>query len=202
METAARQIPEGYMEDPQGRLVHMGTIREIDLMRDSLVKELVVNAKRMSNLIAEFKTAMLGDIEAFIDLSLERYGVAMGGGKGNVTLTSFDGKWKIKRAISEYLVFDEGLQAAKALIDECIHDWSGGASKEIMTLINDAFRVDKEGRVDTKRILGLRRLEIQDEKWKRAMAAIGESVQVAGSKTHVRVYERQGDGSYQHIPLG
>lgn len=201
MAETARQIPEGYMEDAQGRLVPEGTVRDIDKMRDSVVREAVTNSKRMSSMIAEFKTGLLADIEAFIDLSLERYGVAMGGEKGNVTLPSFDGRYKLKRSISEHLVFDEGLQAAKVLIDECIHAWAPGARQEIMALVNNAFKVDKEGRINTKQVLGLRRLDIKDEKWQRAMQAISESVQVAGSKTYVRVYERQGDGSYKQIPL-
>jgi len=201
MTATARQIPEGYMEDAQGRFVPEGTVRDIDKMRDSFVREAVTNSKRMSTILAEFKTGLIGDIEAFIDLSLERYGVAMGGEKGNVTLTSYDGRYKLKRAIEEHLVFDEGLQAAKALIDECIIAWAPGARDEILVLVNDAFRVNQEGLINTRQVLGLRRLDIKDEKWQRAMQAISESVQVAGSKTYVRVYERQGDGSYKQIPL-
>jgi hypothetical protein len=199
--TAEKQIPEGYMEDPQGRLTPKETIREIDLLRDDLVKDVVTRTRKVSEQIAEHKSNVLSEIEAFVDLSSERFGVTMGGNKGNVTLTSYDGRYKVLRAIAENLVFDERLQVAKALIDECIHDWSEGTRAEIMALVTDAFQVDKEGKINTKRILSLRRLEINDPKWQRAMQAIGESLQVAGSKTYVRVYERQSDGSYAQIPL-
>ena len=202
METAVKQIPEGYMEDRVGRLIPIETISEIDRTRDSLVREIVVNSKRMSSMINDFKLGLMGDIEAFADLSFERFGAKLGGNKGNITLTSFDGKFKVCRAINDQLVFDERLQVAKSLIDECIQGWSKGAAVELMALVNDAFQVDKEGRVDTKRILSLRRLEIADERWKKAMTAIGESLQVTGSKTYVRVYERQEDGSYQMVALG
>ncbi|OQY20107.1 MAG: sulfate transporter [Desulfobacteraceae bacterium 4572_35.1] len=202
MEATVKQIPEGYMEDRVGRLIPLETISEIDRTRDSLVREIVVNSKRMSNLLNDFKLGLMGDIEAFAELSFERFGAKLGGTKGNITLTSFDGKFKVCRAINDQLVFDERLQVAKSLIDECIHGWSKGAAVEIMALVNDAFQVDKEGRVDTKRILSLRRLEIADDRWKRAMTAIGESLQVTGSKTYVRVYEQQEDGSYQMIALG
>jgi len=108
----------------------------------------------------------------------------------------------VQRAIAESLVFDERLQVAKELIDQCIHEWSEGARVEIRALINDAFQVDKEGRVNTGRILGLRRLDIKGEKWEQAMKAISESLQVAGSKTYFRVYERIGDtDQYRPIPL-
>ena len=50
------------------------------------------------------------------------------------------------------------------------------------------------------RILALRRLEIADERWKAAMTAIGESVQVIGTKQYVRLYERVGD-SGRYVPI-
>jgi hypothetical protein len=69
-------------------------------------------------------------------------------------------------------------------------------------LINDAFNVDKEGKISTGRILSLRRLEIKDEKWQQAMNALSESVRVQCSKSYIRVYERIGDtDQYQPIPL-
>jgi hypothetical protein len=145
---------------------------------------------------------VFGDIEAFVALSGEKYGVAMGGKKGNVSLLSFDGRFKVQRAIAESLVFDERLQVAKELVDQCIHEWSEGARVEIRALINDAFQVDQAGRVNTGRILGLRRLDIKSEKWDQAMKAISESLQVAGSKTYFRVYERVGDSDqYRQVSL-
>ncbi|HHJ80132.1 MAG TPA: DUF3164 family protein, partial [Candidatus Tenderia electrophaga] len=94
------------------------------------------------------------------------------------------------------------LQVAKQLIDDCIHAWTEGSRSEIQVLINDAFQVDKEGRVSTTRILGLKRLDINDRKWQKAMRAISDSMQVAGSKTYVRIYERVGNtDEYRPITL-
>jgi len=202
VKAAKKPIPDGYMQDAKGALWPTETIREIDRTRDELVHEIVAKAKAQSEALGKFKASVFGDIEAFIQLSGEKYGVAMGGKKGNVSLLSFDGKYKVQRAVSESLAFDERLQIAKELVNECIHLWSEGSRSEIRALINDAFQVDKEGRVNTARILSLRRLEITDEKWQLAMQAIGESIQVAGSKTYFRVYERVGDTEqYQPISL-
>jgi hypothetical protein len=190
------------MEDAKGALWPVENIREIDRLRNDLVGEIVARTRAQSEALAQFKAAVFGDIEAFVQLSGEKYGVNMGGKKGNVSLLSFDGRYKVQRAVSESLVFDERLQIAKELVNQCIHLWSEGSRSEIRALINDAFQVDKEGRVNTARILGLRRLEIKDEKWQKAMQAIGESIQVSGSKTYFRVYERVGDSEqYQPISL-
>ena len=67
--------------------------------------------------------------------------------------------------------------------------------------MDDAFNVGKSGLVSTSRVLGLRRLNIKDAIWKKAMDAITESMQVASSKTYMRFYERMNDGSYKQIPL-
>ncbi len=197
-----KKIPEGYMEDAKGALWPIETIKEIDIARDELVKEIAQKAKDMNQLLARFKGAVFGDIEAFVALSGEKYGVQMGGKKGNVSLVSFDGRFKVQRAIAESITFDERLQVAKELVDQCIHEWSHGSRAEIRALVNDAFQVDKEGRVNTGRILSLQRLDITDEKWRTAMQAIGESIQVSGSKAYFRVYERVGDSDrYEAITL-
>lgn len=194
--------PAEFMEDAQGRLVPLSMVKPIDRARDSLVYEIVTAAKLQSAALTGFKNRVFDDIQAFVELSGEQYGVKLGGKKGNVTLVSFDGKYKIQRAMADSLVFDERLQAAKELIDQCIHEWGQGSRPEIMALVNDAFNVDKEGKINTGRVLGLQRLAIEDEKWLRAMQAIRDSIQIASSKAYFRVYERVGNtGEYRAIPL-
>lgn len=196
------QIPDGFRQNAQGHLIPESMIKPIDLERDRLVQHLVDRASELSGELADFKTVAFGDIEAFIELSAEQYGAKLGGKKGNVTLLSFDGRYKIIRAIQEGVAFDERLQAARALIDECLRDWTAGARPEVVTLVNDAFRTDTKGEIRTARVLALRRLEITDERWQRAMQAIGEACQVVGSKSYIRVYERIGDtDQYQPISL-
>ncbi len=196
------QIPEGFWRDAKGCLVPESMIKPIDRTRDELTKDLGARAKQMRATLREFKTAVFDDINAFIDLSAEQYGVKLGGKKGNLTLYSFDGAVKVQVAIAEHMVFDERLQAAKHLIDECIIDWSQGSRDEIKVLVQSAFDTDKEGKINTGRVLGLRRLDIRDEKWQMAMKAISESLQVVGSKEYIRFYERIGSSDqYQPISL-
>lgn len=184
--------PEGYRADAQGRLVPVAHIKDVDLLRDSTVAELAAKAKELNKALAAYRAEAHSTIQAFAELSAEKYGAKLGGKKGNLTLVTFDGRYKIQRAISDQLVFDERLQAAKTLIDECINEWAAGSRSELRTLINDAFQVDRAGKIDTARVLGLRRLDIKDERWKRAMEAIGESLRVASSRSYIRVYERVG----------
>lgn len=192
--------PEGYWVDGRGVMTPESLIKEIDRDRDQLVGELVELAVVTSNALRDLKLRAFADIQAFIDLSAEKYGAPKGGKKGNVTLYSFDGRYKIQRAMQDRIAFDERLQTAKALIDACLVDWTENARPEIKVIINEAFDTDKEGNINTGRVLALRRLEIDDERWQNAMTLIGEAVQVIGSKSYIRVYERMGD-SDEYCPI-
>ena len=195
-------IPDGYMQDPQGRLVPNTMVKEIDLMRNKLVLDIVKMSREVANMLTVFKRTAFGDIQSFVDLSAEQYQKELGGSKGNVTLLSFDGRYKVSRAISETYVFDERLQVAKSLIDECLNEWSGDSRPELKMLINDAFQVDKQGQVNVKRIMSLRKFNIEDERWRKAMEAINDSLNVLESRVYLRVHERIGDtDQWRQIPL-
>lgn len=197
-----QQIPDGYRQDVQGRLIHESMIKPIDQERDRLVQQLVDQARTLNNQLAGFKAQVFGDVRAFIEMSFEEYGAKVGGKKGNVTLLSFDGRYKLQIAVQDSISFDERLQAARSLIDECLSEWTEGARPEVVTLVNDAFRTDTKGEIRTASVLALRRLEIADERWQRAMKAISEAVQVTSSKEYVRVYERIEDSDlYRPISL-
>lgn len=190
-----------YREDAKGNLVPVANIREIDLLRDELVMELAGKAAEVQQHISDFKREAMDDIAAFVQLSADRYDVKVGGKKGNISLHSFDGSYRVQLAMQDTLVFDEGLLAAKALIDECINEWTEGSRTELKTLINAAFQVDSQGNISTTRVLGLRRLQISDDKWKRAMDALSDSLKVHISKPFVRVYRRDDAGDYQLVNL-
>lgn len=193
-------VQDGYWRDAKRNLTPVDLIKEIDVQRDVLVGDLVVQALHISELLRQFKIAAFGDIQAFKELSAEQYGVSLGGKKGNVTLFSYDGQYKIQLAVQDKISFDERLQAAKALIDECLKDWVQGAKPEIHSIIDQAFAVDKEGNINTGAVLSLRRLNIEDARWLKAMEAIGEAIQVVGSRQYIRIYQRVGD-SDQYIPV-
>lgn len=199
-EQTIESIPAGYRKNARGHLVPEATIRDIDLERDGLVRELIAAVKAQQAALRKLKDRAFGDANAFISLSADKYDVKIGGAKGNVTLHSFDGALKVVIQRAENMSFDERMQAAKTLIDECINEWARGSDPKIQVLVQQAFETDKEGKINVGRVLALRRLEITDEKWQRAMQAIGESVQVVGTKTYMRFYERV-DGSEQYTPI-
>jgi len=196
------QVPEGFRIDAQGRHVPESMIKPLDLMRDELVMAIVGKTQELNLALVDFKAKVFGEVDALVAVAADEYGAKLGGAKGNVTLFSYDGRYKVVRAKADNIRFDERLQGAKALIDECLQEWVKGSRPEIITLINDAFKVDQAGNIRTGSVLALRRLEITDERWTRAMQAISDAVTVVTTSSYVRVYERVGDtDQYQPISL-
>ncbi|MEO1000091.1 MAG: DUF3164 family protein [Pseudomonadota bacterium] len=183
------EIPEGYRKDAKGNLVPVAKIKTEHLLEDELVVEMVAQARALQAQLAEFRAAALERALAFRDDLLASYGARKGGTKGNMTFRSFDGSLEMQVAVQDRLSFGTELHAAKELIDECIENWSQGANDNLRAIVNDAFQVNKEGRLDMGRILGLRRLDIDDPKWTAAMEAISNAVRTDTSRTYIRFYE-------------
>lgn len=192
--------PTGYWQDANGNLIPETKVKDIDKLRHQVVTDLCTMAEKSRDGLADFKAHAMQEVAALVSTSMEQYGVKAGGEKGNVTLVSFDGRYKLVRQMQDKLTFGEQLMAAKALIDECVHEWAQGANDNIKALVNHAFQTDKEGKINTGRVLGLRRLEIRDAKWQSAMQAIADSIQTASTKPYVRFYKRN-DITGDYLPI-
>lgn len=199
--TTTPTIPAGYWQSANGSLVPLARIKDIDKRRTKLVEELCAQAKGESDRLQAFKVSTSMAIAEFVTESLADYGVKRGGEKGNITLVTFDGRFKIVRQMQETIAFDERLQAAKSLIDECIQDWSKGSNLNMKVLVLGAFQVDQAGKINTGRVLGLRLLKITHPTWLLAMQAITDSMRVSSTKPYIRFYERDAAGAYQSISL-
>lgn len=193
-------VPAGYMRNAAGHLVPEDQVREHDKLRDQVARELAQEAEALHERLKAYKAKALADIADLVAIAAERYEVHLGGKKGNVTVTTYDAQYKVQRSYAERVTFTEELEAAKELINDCILRWSEGANPHIRALVDRAFRTDSKGQIKTTAVLELLRLEIDDEGWQRAMEALRDSIQSAGTAVYVRVYKRIGD-SDQYRPL-
>ena len=190
-----------YRQDARGNLVPIANMKPIDLARDDFIREAFAQVLPLREQMKELKAQQMADANAFIDLSVEQYG-AKRSVKGNTMLPSFDGKQRIIIAQADVLHFDERLQAAKALIDECLNEWTQDSRAELKTFVLQAFDVSKEGKINVRKVLELRKLEIDDDKWKRAMQAIADSLHTQATREYIRYYQRNdATGKYEQVVL-
>lgn len=184
-----------YRQDARGNLIPIENIKEIDLDRDELVKEIFAAIETPMRELEQARRNGIEDVRAFVELAAEKYG-AKPSKKGNVTLHSFDGELRVTVAMSDVLTFDERLTAAKTLIDECLDEWTQDSRQELKTIVQQAFDVNKEGNISTAKVLGLRRLNIEHEKWQRAMQAIDDSIHTQTTREYIRIHRRDENGAY------
>lgn len=181
---------KSYMPDAKGNLVPIEAIKPADKLEDETVRKILGHAVDLSAQVTRFKEHTFDDLSAFEALLAQEYGASKGGAKGNKTFMTFDGLKKVTVQVADLIAFGSQLQIAKGLIDECLTEWSAESRVEIRAIISRAFNVEKQGQINRTEILMLLRLDIDDERWQRAMEAIRAAMRVIGSKTYVRCYER------------
>ena len=204
------QIPDGrferggdvFMLDAKGSPVPVDLIKPQDLLIDETVRKIMGYAVALSEQMTRFLAHThedIGDVEALL---AQEYDVKLGGKKGNMTLMTVDGLYKVQVQVADRVDFGPELQIAKELIDECLNEWAEGSRPEIRTIVTRAFNTDKAGQINRSEIFMLLRLDIKDERWKRAMTAIRDAMRVVGTKTYVRAYRRDSqDALWVPVPL-
>ncbi|SNY91371.1 Protein of unknown function [Cohaesibacter sp. ES.047] len=197
------QIPEGFMLNAKGDLVHESNIRAQHLLEDELVNKLIERAKPLNEALSSFRENAISEIDGFVDLLVSSYGdKKRGGRKGNVTLTSFDGSKRIELVVAETIGFGPELIAARELIEECLREWTENANPQLMTIVERAFRLNKKGEITVSNVMELHQYEFTDERWRKAMRAINDSTRATSTKRYVRISERRNqDEKFSSIPL-
>lgn len=192
---------KGRWMDGQCEYIPAKYIDPVDKKRDKLVEKLVKSAEEVSLKLCFLKEQAVDEIEKHLDWLEKRYSVSQRTQEGNKTLSNFSMNAKVEIRINKFIDFDERLEVAKTLIDQCIQRWSQGANDKLSLLVKDAFKIDSKGRLDKHRIIGLRRLEIKDADWDKAMELISDSVQVVGRRSYIRFWKKAEDGQWRSISL-
>jgi hypothetical protein len=191
-----------YLRDAKGSLVPIGMVKAEDLLMDELVRAELAKARWLSAALAGFKQHAFDQVGEYQALLAQEYDTTIGGKRGNITLTSFDGCAKIQVAVADLIELGPELQIAKQLIDECLREWSADSRDEIRALVDRVFAVDKEGQISHAGLFMLLRVAIPDDRWQRAMKAIRDSMRVIGSRSYVRFYHRPApDAAWQGVSL-
>lgn len=183
------------MINSQGHHVPIDLVKPEDIMKHEVAVRMVAKAKELQALMAELKELTFSEVFAAKALIMEKYNAKVGGQKGNITIASYDGKQGVRISVQEQIHFGPELEAAKHLIDDCIEEWSAGGNQNIRALVEHAFQVNKEGSIDTGRVLGLRGVNMKSEtgeidpNWERAMEAIADAVKVKSTASYARFFE-------------
>lgn len=182
---------EGYLPNRLGDWISEAHIRPALLREHRPVEDLIEEAGNMRVFLEIFKAKCFDEISTFRAEMAATYNANVGGTRGGLTLNNFADTMRITVSQADSLSFGPELEAAKSLIDECLREWAEGGNDNLRAVVNDAFHVGENKKVRMDRVLGLRRIQINDDdRWARAMAAINDAVRTERSRLYVRLYRR------------
>lgn len=196
------EVPDGrtevggkiYMSDPKGALLPIDIIKPQHQLEDEMVRREFGWFLGLVEQVARFRGHLFSELGAFDEMIAEKYGASIGGPKGNRTYSTVDDCYRISIRVRDTLDFGSELQAAKALIDECLRGWSEDAAAPLQIFVNGAFNVDKEGKINKSEIFKLLRHDIKEPEWLAAMEALKDAIRVTGSRTSPEFRMRMGVG--------
>ena len=200
--TTENKIPDGYMKNSRGDLVKAENIKPIDLLKDQAAVAIAEKAKELHMELIKFKRIALDDISSLIEVAGAEHGVILGGEKGNTTLTSFDGRYKIQRSYQEKIDFGPELQVAKEMFERYAKHKEVELGEDGLILIDMAFRRSRNGQISVSRLLELLQYPIKHPDWLKACEILTQASSVVGMTVYVNVFERVNDSDrYQPIHL-
>ena len=179
-----------YMNTSDGGMMPVELIRPLDVLKDGVVRKVLGYGIALSHQVSRFLGHTFADISGLEALMAQEYGAQLGGKKGNITLYTFDGLYKLEVRVQSRLDFGPELQIAKALFDECLNEWSADTRAELRAIVMRAFNSDDGGKISRASIFVLLRTESDDQRWQNAVRAIRDAMIVIGSKTYVRMWMR------------
>jgi len=192
---------DGRWIDAAGQPVPPKYVSPVDKKRDALVERLHKTATDLNKRLSVFRRKVLDDVEKYLSDLETHYDVEARTKEGNKMLSNFSNSIRMEVRINKFIEFDERLALAKSIIDDCIRKWSKGSDDKIKALVMDAFKVDKKGNIDRDRVLGLKKLNIKDKDWAKAMDIIYDSIVVVGSRAYLRFSTKDENGRWETIPL-
>lgn len=195
-------VPAGYWRDAKGNLVHERNVRAVDRDMDDVVRRIHGFGEPLSEQMWRFRRHTTVDIMEFLGRTAERYGAKLGGRKGNVSLTTFDGRLRVQLAQADRVEVGPEIEAARALVEECISRWGKGSDRNLRALVDQAFVAGADGTLSATALLRLRRVEIDDDEWRRAQDAIADALRPVGRAEYIRLYRRgTPDEGWDQVPL-
>ena len=197
--------PPGYRRDARGNLIAEANVSEVDKDMDRTVLRIHGFGEALSEQMWRFRDRTMADMVGLVDRVVTAYGGRLGGRKGNITATTFDGLRKVVVAQAEHVQAGPEIAAAQTLIEECVDEWGAGAegvAANLRALAEGAFKCDATGRVSVAQLLRLRRVRIDDPRWLRAQAAIADALRPVGRAEYVRLYRRATSADpWEQVPL-
>lgn len=191
--------------DESGTSIPYNRTTQSERLREKKAYTIAQKAININLVLCDFKRFVQEACEDVIEL-IRKDAKIKTDSKGNATWYNFDHSIKIEINVNESIRFDDTLiDGAKEILMNLI-DKNINGDGFIKAIVSEAFQTSS-GRLDTKRILGLKkhssRITNKDIKkeWDKAMSLIAQSITRPNSKSYFRIWVKDDEGEYQNIDL-
>jgi hypothetical protein len=145
--------------------------------RDQLVRRIARQAKSLSARLSTWREQSLRDIFTLSEETWKKYGWQIQHGvRGSIDLHTHDGSLKIEVRKDDKIAFNEQLAGVQAEILRLVNGWAAGGNKNLIAVIDAAFKPGRGGKLSAQRILGLQRTKITDPEWEVCMQALRDAM--------------------------
>lgn len=191
--------------DETGAAIPANRVTKAEKFKESAASRLAKKAIALSDKLAEYKTEISNTCAEVIEI-VRKENEIKSNSKGNFTWYNFDQSIKVEVNINEAIRFDEVLiDGAKQKLLHIIEN-NVQAEDFIKSIIVDAFQTTN-GRLDTKRVLGLKRHttrisnKVVRAEWDEAMSLIDKSITRPESKSYYRISIKNSEGKFENVDL-
>jgi hypothetical protein len=160
--------------------------------RERAIDKMFGGAENISSRMLQLKLKVVKTFDDYLNYLAEQNDASwMSNSKGNISLTNFDHTRQVVRKNATRIEYDENINLAKQVADDFLREQSKGAPANLRVLVNEAFEVDKKGRVSPDRIEWLARIQIKHAKWQKFQELVAKSRAIAGSKVYYTLRHRE-----------
>lgn len=191
--------------DEAGNSIPFNRTTKSERIKERLANKILKEAQKVNASLEALKKLVDNAVNEVIEECRKENGVKLEG-KGNYTWYNFNRSIKIETNINELIKFDEILlESAKEKLLGLIREYTSG-DDFIKSIVEQAFQTNT-GKLDTKRILGLKKQtdRIKNEQirmvWQEAMNLIDKSISRPDSKKYMKVFLKNSEGEYENIQL-
>jgi hypothetical protein len=195
----AKQTTPAVYVDAQGQTVPAQYVKPYDKARDKVARRILARFQKGNAYLARLKADTLADIDALRSFD----GAGLGGAKGNIQFSSFDGLVRVRVDARTLVDFDDRFRQAQALIFAYVDELTGATGQgDVAEIIRAAFRPNGSGMLSRARVMGLLRLNIKHPQWVSAMELLRECQFVKSGRSYLYCETKAGrDAEFEAIPL-
>lgn len=189
-----------YWIDHLDRKVHVSMIDPVDKKQDTVVERTFKKVETLHNKMIAVKQQLMTALDDYLEW--ERKQAEMERPEsGAFTMNNYDQTKKVQVKIPRVINFDNRFQMAETLINEYLNELLEGSAAQVRAIVSEAFQRDKEGKLSAPAVIRLKRINIKDDRWKRAMNLIDESMKIEYAKRYVVLMRRDKGGEWETLKM-